>query len=239
MTRKGFDELSKIADVIVTGSPILQNLIKREYRDKAVYLTTTDGDIWSRVDNKTIEQRLSTLESEVRVIWVGTFPGLGCLKQVMPAMDLLGETIEKQNRQLVMTVVCDFPLEYEPNHFSLRNIQWEREVAIHEMLSAHVGLMPLNEGEASEGKCGFKLIQYLSAAMPVVGSDVGMNKMIITEKCGRPLKGFKAEEWCEAIKSLVANKDMFEEYCIGARKQWEMNFSYNEMFDKWKNLLTF
>lgn len=136
-----------------------------------------------------------------------------------------------------MIVVCDYPLEYEGTHFTLRNVKWEREVAIEEMSLSHVGLMPLNEGEASEGKCGFKLIQYLSAAMPVVGSAVGMNKMIITDACGRAVKGFKADDWCDAILYIIEDKDKYCDMSRNAYERWEEKFSYSQNMIQWQKLL--
>ena len=39
--------------------------------------------------------------------------------------------------------------------------------------------MPLPSDKWSEGKCGFKLIQYMALGIPAVASPVGVNSIII------------------------------------------------------------
>ena len=53
-----------------------------------------------------------------------------------------------------------------------------------EIISAHIGIMPLPDNDFTRGKGGFKLIQYMSTAMPVIASAVGFNKQIVTKDFG-------------------------------------------------------
>jgi glycosyltransferase involved in cell wall biosynthesis len=47
------------------------------------------------------------------------------------------------------------------------------------LASADIGLMPLRSSEWELGKCGYKLIQYMAAGLPVVASSVGANIDIV------------------------------------------------------------
>lgn len=44
-----------------------------------------------------------------------------------------------------------------------------------------VGLMPLRDDEFQRGKCGLKLLQYMAAGLPTVGSPVGVNAEIVRD----------------------------------------------------------
>lgn len=41
--------------------------------------------------------------------------------------------------------------------------------------------MPLTADKWSEGKCGFKLIQYMSLGIPAIASPVGVNTEIVDD----------------------------------------------------------
>ena len=64
--------------------------------------------------------------------------------------------------------------------------------------------MPLKEDRWSEGKCGFKLIQYMALGIPALASSVGVNKKIVED--GR--NGFlcnNENEWYNALQTLIEN----------------------------------
>ena len=52
------------------------------------------------------------------------------------------------------------------------------------MLNSHIGLMPLIENEFTKGKCAFKAVQSIGCGLPVILSDVGMNKDVIEKGNG-------------------------------------------------------
>lgn len=59
-------------------------------------------------------------------------------------------------------------------------ILWDKHKEIVDLQRFDIGIMPLTDDEWSKGKCGFKLIQYLSVGIPAIASPVGVNKEIIT-----------------------------------------------------------
>jgi glycosyltransferase involved in cell wall biosynthesis len=74
--------------------------------------------------------------------------------------------------------------------------------------------MPLHDRDYERGKCAFKLVQYLSAGMPVVASPIGMNSEVV----GHGENGFLAageDEWFDALDRLLSDAALRE--AMGAR----------------------
>jgi glycosyltransferase involved in cell wall biosynthesis len=68
-----------------------------------------------------------------------------------------------------------------------------------------VVVKPWCEDTGERGKCGFKLIQYMACARPVIGSPVGVNQQIIDHGSN----GFQASstaEWIQAVRTLKHDK---------------------------------
>ena len=87
--------------------------------------------------------------------------------------------------------------------------------------------MPLTRNRFTESKGGFKLIQYLSGGLPVIATEVGLNRDIVDENCGYLVReNANIDEWYKKIESIVGDKVKYRKYCENARKRWEENFSY-------------
>lgn len=74
MSRKTFDCLTKLSDVIVVGSPFLADLVSEDYKKKVLLLSTTDGDMHHLLTKDVNEVRIAEIETVIKVVWVGTFP---------------------------------------------------------------------------------------------------------------------------------------------------------------------
>lgn len=82
--------------------------------------------------------------------------------------------------------------------------QWRLEEEVADLQSFDIGIMPLTDDEETRGKCGFKLIQYMSVGIPAVCSPVGANLSIVEEGT----TGYFArdeDEWFAALDRLVAD----------------------------------
>lgn len=81
---------------------------------------------------------------------------------------------------------------------------WSEETEIDELRRFDVGIMPLADSSFARGKCGFKLIQYMASARPVVASPVGENVKIVADGVNGFLAGTQ-EEWVRALRQLRAD----------------------------------
>ena len=233
--RKVFDWQGDISSVIVVGNPYLKSLIKEQLLSKILYLPTTDSEMASLSFPLIEKNRIQLLHTDVRLIWIGTFSSLGFLEQIWN--DLEDCAVHLVNRRLVLTIVSDSTVEYQPKNFVLKQIPWQRDRAIREMEVSHIGIMPLEDTVATRGKCGFKLIQYLAAALPVIGSGVGMNKLIISEDVGFSIIPQEKGMWSRAILAITKSETIWQDYSRAALERWRVNYNSEINLDAWKRIL--
>jgi len=83
-------------------------------------------------------------------------------------------------------------------------VSWSEETEAKLISKMDIGIMPLPDGPWEKGKCGYKLIQYMACAIPVIASPVGVNVDIVrTSKSG--LLADRLVEWEDALKQLLSS----------------------------------
>ncbi len=87
------------------------------------------------------------------------------------------------------------------DHVAVDVRPWSESTEVAELQNFDVGIMPLRDEAWERGKCGYKLIQYMACARPVVASPVGASKQIVEHG----MNGFLADtpaEWVGALRAL-------------------------------------
>lgn len=104
-------------------------------------------------------------------------------------------------------------------------IPWKLEAQERGIAFFDIGIMPLPDNKWTEGKCGYKALQYMAAAVPPVCSDVGINKEIIED--GK--EGFVVSshaDFYKALCDLITNKGLRKEMGYNARVKAEKFFPF-------------
>src|SRR5437868_4766686 len=70
-----------------------------------------------------------------------------------------------------------------------------------------IGIAPTPSDQWTLGKCGFKILQYMAAGLPVIASPVGANEQIVQEGVTGILPSEPAK-WPAAIARLAADPDL-------------------------------
>jgi glycosyltransferase involved in cell wall biosynthesis len=97
----------------------------------------------------------------------------------------------------------------------------EREVTLLQQMT--VGIMPLDDTDASRGKCSYKMIQYMSCGIPVVVSRIGMNIEVL-QKGNVGFGVSTPAEWAEALETLLNNSDLCRNLGQRGRQVAEAHF---------------
>jgi glycosyltransferase involved in cell wall biosynthesis len=188
--------LMRGAAACLCGNEYLQNYAK-QYSDKAIVLpTVVDTDAYGPA----VAEQART--GPVTIGWIGS-PSTWVL--VRPFLELLEQLSNKFGIEVrvvgagVIAEVDKFP--------GLQLIEWTEESEIAEVQKMDIGIMPVWDGPFLRGKCGYKLIQYMACALPVVASPVGANSEIVV--AGET--GFLAtsiDEWKAALERLIGDREL-------------------------------
>lgn len=149
--------------------------------------------------------------------WTGTHSTMVYLEEIVPTIKQL-----EQKYDFDFVVISNKKPIW--NLKSLKYIPWSAESEIKDLLQFHIGIMPLKKDKWSEGKCGFKAIQYMSLGIPAIVSPIGVNTKIVENN----INGLVAEsekEWYESLERLITNKKLRKQFAKEARKQIVENYS--------------
>lgn len=103
-------------------------------------------------------------------------------------------------------------------------LPWTEDTEAHHVASFDIGIMPLTDNPWERGKCGYKLIQYMACAKPVVASPVGVNVEIVEGwDCGLLAEG--DDQWFVALDRLLSQSDARVEFGRRGRLAVETHYS--------------
>ncbi|MGI6385530.1 MAG: glycosyltransferase family 4 protein [Desulfomonilia bacterium] len=156
---------------------------------------------------------------EKRSVVIGWIGSASTIKYLDLVQSVLREIISSHENVIFRIVSNEFP-DWE----WAEKKKWARKQEIKDVLDFDIGIMPLNDNPWTRGKCGFKLIQYMAAGLPVVASPVGANNDIVEHGHN----GFLAEtrsEWAKALSNLVADRDLRVSLGINGRRKIENEYS--------------
>jgi glycosyltransferase involved in cell wall biosynthesis len=148
-------------------------------------------------------------------------------------LDLISEPLLTLNseRGLRLTLISGGARSHRELDTMIDRVQWTPNGWADALASADVGIMPLVDDEWTQGKCAYKLLQYGAAALPVVGSAVGVNVPVLERMGGLAVRG---GEWVEAIRAeLDAGESARAELGRTARAAVIEHYSYAAWSDTW------
>ncbi|WP_375416593.1 glycosyltransferase family 4 protein [uncultured Hymenobacter sp.] len=153
--------------------------------------------------------------------WTGTHSTLKYLAPVVPVLARLeAEGLEFEFR-VISNQDPELPLR------SARFVPWRKATEIADLLSFHVGLMPLEDDPWAQGKCAFKALQYMALGIPALVSPVGMNTEVVRDGENGYVCA-SAADWDARLRELLAPQtgpDLRQRLGQAARATIEQHYS--------------
>lgn len=194
---------------VTTGNDYLA-AYAREYCRQVEILPTV-------VDTTAHRPSPANASNELTIGWTGSHSTLHYLK---PLLSVLKELESDYEFTFLVIANKDPQLPLQQYRF----IPWSKTSEVTDLQQIDIGVMPLEDNEWSQGKCGFKLIQYLSLGIPAVASPVGVNaEIVLHEQTGLLAK--TQEEWKQALVQLIESPQLRKSYGIAGRKLIGNRFS--------------
>lgn len=207
--------LVRWADQISAGNDFLAHYAKQFNQNVTVIPTT--------IDTENQHSRLVNQEQEPLVIgWTGTHSTMHYLDFIIPILRKL-----EQEFDFTFKVISNRKPDYQLK--SLLYQDWKEETEIADLAEIQIGVMPLVLDAWSEGKCGFKALQYMSLGMASIVSPVGVNTKIIQHN-ENGLIADSAEEWEMSLRKLLQDETLRKELGKNARKTIQASWS----IEAWK-----
>lgn len=160
------------------------------------------------------------IPGRVSLGWTGRSENLIYLRDLAP---VFLEVRALAGHPVALKVICDAPFSQE--EIAVINVPWRLESELEALRSIDIGLMPLYDDDWSRGKCGFKLLLFMSLGIPVVASAVGINRQIIQDG----VNGYLAssdQEWAEKLLMLIEDPERRRRIGESGRKTVEQRYSY-------------
>lgn len=167
---------------------------------------------------------------EVVLGWIGSSSTLPYLQMIRPALEEIG----KGFGYVRLHVVGASGVELQ--HMPTATKAWSPEGEVEDLRGFDIGLMPMPDDEWTRGKGGYKLLQYMAVALPVITSPVGINCQIVAD--GED--GFWAEtteQWREKITCLVVDAKLRQRMGRAGRDKMERSYSLNKAQKSLEKLL--
>ncbi|MCW6511337.1 glycosyltransferase family 4 protein [Lichenifustis flavocetrariae] len=206
------EAIIRLADHVVVGSRHLQEFASRFTRQDNITIvpTVVDTDVFRPADHL----QLGTLT----IGWIGTPRGSSYLRGLLGAMRHLCRRFNHLRFVFIGAEpfgVGDLPVTFQP---------WRMATEVADIQAFDIGLMPLTDDEETRGKCGFKLIEYMSLGIPTVSSPVGANCDIVED--GRSgLFATSEAEWIAAIGELIERPDLRRTLAENGRRRVVASYS--------------
>jgi len=219
---RAINKIASRVDYIVCGNSYLANYFSRFKKPIAIIPTAVD----------TSRFKPSTKKDNI-IGWSGGSSAFHYLYAIESQLAM----VLKEHKNWKFRVLADSPPLFTliPND-QIEFIKWSPEIEVEAIATMSIGLMPLDDEPWSKGKCSYKMLLYMACGLPVVVSNVGMNRDVLELSN----VGFGVDDniqWNRKINDLIASEDLRNSMGKEGRKVVENNFSLEVVVNKWKEII--
>ena len=189
-----FRRTVKLADSVIAGNSYLAEHARRFNSNFEIIPTGLDTKAY-KIENKPKN------DGKIRLVWIGSKSTLRYLVEIKPAIEQIGSRFNN----VVLRIICDEFFDLQ--NMSVEKCSWSSEREVLDLVTSDIGISPLPDNKFTRGKCGFKILQYSAAGLPVIASPVGVNAEYVREG----IDGFFAnnnEDWIDKITQLITNPQL-------------------------------
>ena len=211
-------DIIKAAERVFAGNRYLADYALQWNTHVTIIPTTIDTDLYCPDNQKQ--------GGAVCIGWSGSVTTLAHFKLSLGALIRIKN---KYGSKVEIKVIGDG--SYVNEELGIKGLPWKMDTELDNLRKIDIGIMPLEDDEWSNGKCGLKGLQYMSLGIATIMSPVGVNKEIIQQ--GE--NGFLAtteDEWVQKLSLLIDDTELRARIGIAGRRTVEKSYSVNA----WKDI---
>jgi glycosyltransferase involved in cell wall biosynthesis len=199
------------ATAVTVGNSYLADYVRQFTSRVEIFPTTVDIEKYE-------PHPPSQLRDELVIGWMGS-------PTTAPNLNHVGAALAALARQRKVRVRCiGAHVDFDLPGVSIEKRAWSEQHEVEEIQQFDIGINPLPDNEFTRGKCGYKLIQYMACAVPVVASPVGANCEIVEQGRNGYLAG-SPDEWVDALRRLADDADLRWRFGQAGRRKVEEEYS--------------
>src|SRR5258708_2735083 len=209
-------------DVVAAGNDVLAGVARLSAPTVTILPTS--------IDTAAYHPTTAAAADPPTIVWIGSPENLVYLEMIRPALARL----TTRYPTLKMRVICSRLPDW--SEVNIERIAWSSATEATELAAAHIGVMPLTDDEWARGKCAFKLLQYMAAALPCVASPVGAN----TEAVIDGFNGFHArtvDDWERHLEALIRSPELRARLGASGRAHVESRYAMRTYQARYLELL--
>lgn len=195
---RNFIRLVKKCDGIICGNDFIYNFLKFYNSNCIIIPTSVDTDRFSP-----IEYNHEKIYNKKIIGWSGLSSGFKYLYEIE---DELYEILELHSNVVFRIVSDRQPVFKKISNSRIEFIKWSPDNEVKTIQTMTIGIMPIDDTEWSKGKCSYKMLLYMSCAIPVVVSNFGMNKEVLDKGIVGLGVDYK-HDWIKHINYLLDNEE--------------------------------
>jgi len=221
-TDRRFHSTAKVLDHVVAGNEYLADVFRREGRPASLIPTMVDCARYI------IKKHEST--DTPRLVWIGSNSTLNYLEKFLPAL----EQAAREVNGLRLLTIGDKTIS--SSILRIEHETWCEQTEAAALCRGDIGIAPTPVDQWTLGKCGFKILQYMAAGLPVIASPVGANQQIVLDEV-TGLLAREPEAWPVLIARLAGDVSLRERMGRAGRELAASQYSLEVAADEWARLL--
>jgi glycosyltransferase involved in cell wall biosynthesis len=207
------DKVMRHAACVVAGNDYLAARARQAGARQIVIVPTV-------VDHTRYRPRDAVPESEPTIGWIGSPSTQVYLLDIRTE---LTQACRDHGARLLLVGASTAIAEAFPE-VRVEICPWSEDTESKLVSRMDVGIMPLQDGPWEQGKCGYKLIQYMACGVPVIASAIGANVPIV-ENSGSGFLARTPQDWQRALGDLLASVSTRQS--MGRRGRLSVELTYS------------
>jgi glycosyltransferase involved in cell wall biosynthesis len=211
--RRLFQRTVAMVDCVLAGNTYLADLARPYNRHVEILPTGLNVSEYPK-DKKPYRKN----DGKIRLVWIGSKSTLCYLATITEALEEIGRRFP----HVVLRIICDEFLDL--SHLPVEKMPWSLNTQVRDLAQCDIGLAPLPDDPFTRGKCGFKILQYAAASLPVIASPVGLNaELTHSDQTGLLAD---AAQWPDKLSELIQSPDLQQTMGAKARQNVEKEYDH-------------
>lgn len=192
--QNSFQRTVRLAHLVIAGNSYLAEHARKFNSNVEILATGLCLDEYDLSSKQKIDDK-------IRLVWIGSKSTLSYLASIKPALEEIGSRFDN----VVLRIICDDFLDLQ--NMPVEKCRWSLQSQAVDLVTSDIGLAPLPDNRFTRGKCGFKILQYQAASLPVITSPVGVNAKYVQQD----ISGYVAtdkSDWVQKLSLLIRDDNL-------------------------------